>query len=460
MIRNKIPQRCFEKEICGKSGMKQGVAKKHWLGISEHPEQGLLDLFYCPKETLGGLSDADVLRSGLCPLLTRVTSEYSWLSAAGELVRETEKHERCVGLLIITAGDRFQIYYVCRGFNYGGPAFLSLPGSGMKSFQMFSIKQAGTEGFSKSLEARREGKGARNSKTEEERFVNKFSRSAGAIGKGNLELGYEILSCARRLRVGIIGLGRAGSWLAFRLAQMGVGSEGGIVLMDSDILNESNLPDMLVPEGAVGMPKVEAVAGTIRAFMPGYPVFPVFSNLSSAEAVDEIKRCDVVFTAVDEDSVRLGVSLIAARCHIPHIDICGACSRTGENMTETGGEVRLFLPGSLKGCLACYGKYDVRESVALLGLTVEEERERRSKLDWEREKGGSSADILFPVIGEVLQAFWAILRGEIKDSFWWHYTKGSNGKPDWEVWTNNRRPGRCAVCRGQAGLGDLILQMR
>jgi hypothetical protein len=97
-----------------------------------------------------------------------------------------------------------------------------------------------------------------------------------------------------------------------------------------------------------------------------------------------------------------------------------------------------------------------QEARRLLTASVEQERQRRSRLDWRTVKAGSSADILFPVIGEALQAFWAVMRGELRQSFWWHYGKARDGMPVWDDWSHRRSWRRCTVCSGEAGLGDLV----
>ena len=79
---------------------------------------------------------------------------------------------------------------------------------------------------------------------------------------------------------------------------------------------------------------------------------------------------------------------------------------------------------------------------------------QRDNIDWHAQRPGSSADILFPVAGEALQAFWAILRGEIRSSRWLHYEKEAGIRPVWEDWRSEDEDG-CSVCVAQSGLGDL-----
>jgi molybdopterin/thiamine biosynthesis adenylyltransferase len=296
--------------------------------------------------------------------------------------------------------------------------------------------------------------GGNTEQTIERNWQGRCDRLAGAIGLGNVERGFELLDKARRMTVAVIGTGRAGSWIAFRLAQSGVGSEGGLILVDTDVTEQGNLDGMLVADRAVGFPKAVAVGGTIAAAISDTHPLCINASISDDKVLDVLKAADVVFTTVDEASVRLGAAVMASRFHLIHIDITGGLAWTMGKKAIAGGELRVFLPGS-KGCLGCYDKYNWHEAVKLLGLSGEAERGRRMGLNWHEQRPGSSVDILLPVIGEALQSFWGILRGDVKQGFWYHYEKDHNGRPIWNDWSHKRNSFKCGICNKQ-GLGDVI----
>jgi len=284
------------------------------------------------------------------------------------------------------------------------------------------------------------------------KFDEKYGRLGGAIGLGNRQRGLDILRRASTLRVTVIGAGRAGSALVLRLAKAGVGSQAGVTVADPDVLEEANLPDMPVPDRAVGLPKAEAVAMTAAAFCPGFPVRPLNAGLGSEEVVEAVAESDVVFSCVDEDAARLGVAVLAARYHVVHVDLTGGAARKRRGDAVLGGAVRIFVPGT-QPCLACTSSADWSRAEELLGMGTEAERRRRSELDWTEQKAGSSADVLNVVLGEGMQMFWALLRGEVTSSVWLQYGHDSRGVPRWSNWTRRARK-RCPVCSGQAGRGD------
>jgi molybdopterin/thiamine biosynthesis adenylyltransferase len=396
------------------------------------------------------------LKHGLRPLLIRLTRGLSATGAPREFLASVKRTEKGLGLLFLLRGETLRVYYAgTDGLQINEPAWLTVPGPRMQRLRLLPLEEP-AKGHASTAQTFSYG----NSNEEADSFGrelwrNRYGRLAGALGNGNVEAGFELLIKASELKVVVVGAGRAGSWLAFRLAACGVGSNASLVIVDPDMVEESNLPDMLVPFGAVGWPKAQAVASTITAMIPDSHVTFINSGLASQEAVGEICSADIVFTAVDEDSARLGVAVTASRYHVVHFDVAGGSSWIDNDHAVSGGEVRCFIPGS-HGCLVCMSQPNWREASRLLGLNVRQERTRRAGLDWREQKGGSSADILWIVLGETMQNFWALLRGDLKESFWWHYGKGRNRMPAWSEWSRRQSWLRCRVCGRQSGLGDIV----
>jgi molybdopterin/thiamine biosynthesis adenylyltransferase len=394
--------------------------------------------------------------SGFHPMLVRLSRSMN------EVVRtrclaEARNLDKGVSLLFVMDGNNLEVFFAGPlTQHFEEQACLNIPGPFMESLRLSVIKEKQGRAIMSGVAAEPEPTPEQARTDEFEQFKGRYERLAGAIGKGKVEAGLDLMLKARKLKIMVVGAGRAGSWLAYRLAECGIGSEGGLVIVDPDVVEESNLPDMHVPAGAVGWPKAEAVAATIMAMVPGSHPVPFSNGLDTEEVVNELCTSDVVFTAVDEDSARLGVAILATRYHLLQIDVSGGCSWISRDVAEVGGELRIFVPGTL-GCLGCMTKTNLRDAEHLLMANVQQERERRAQLDWRGMKAGSSADILFPVLGEAVQSFWAILSGELRHSVWWHYGKGRNGMPVWEDWSNKRSWRRCRICSHQAGLGDLVI---
>jgi hypothetical protein len=290
-------------------------------------------------------------------------------------------------------------------------------------------------------------------------FAGARDRLAGALGQGDVDRGFDLISKAGQLVVAIVGVGRAGSWVALRLCQSGIGSNGAVILIDADVVEASNVDSMVVPRDAVGHPKVDSVAATV-ARLTGFTGLMCFqASVSDPAALAALKTADVVFTAVDEPAARLAVATAAARYHLVHIDITGGQAWTDDGHAATGGEVRGFVPGT-GGCLGCMDEYDWEGCVNVLEQNPEQHQRRRQRIDWHRQRPGSSADILLPVVGEATQLFWAIVAGDVRESLWWHYERDRAAGPVWSNWSKRRASRRarssCNICGTQAGLGDYV----
>ena len=90
-----------------------------------------------------------------------------------------------------------------------------------------------------------------------------FSRSEALLG----EVAMKRLAEARVL---VIGVGGVGSWCAEALVRTGLGH---ITLVDDDVVAESNVNRQCPATAAtIGRPKIEAMAGRLRAINPGCEV--------------------------------------------------------------------------------------------------------------------------------------------------------------------------------------------
>ncbi len=82
--------------------------------------------------------------------------------------------------------------------------------------------------------------------------------------------------------VALVGCGALGASLAEQLVRVGVGR---LVLVDRDVVEESNLGRQALytaQDAADGLPKVVALAGHLRAFNPDIDVDPRVSDLNAS----------------------------------------------------------------------------------------------------------------------------------------------------------------------------------
>jgi molybdopterin/thiamine biosynthesis adenylyltransferase len=177
------------------------------------------------------------------------------------------------------------------------------------------------------------------------------------------DAGQDIL---RRARIGIIGLGGAGSVLAELLGRLGVGS---FVLADPDKAEKTNLPRLLGARRYDGDPpawlparlrewlrsyKVDMAARNIRRANRAARITAIQKNFLDAEVAAKFTDCDYLFLAADTMGARLLFNAIVHQYGIPGVQV-GAkipVSKTGE-VGDVFCVSRPVTPGH--GCLWCNG---------------------------------------------------------------------------------------------------------
>ena len=176
------------------------------------------------------------------------------------------------------------------------------------------------------------------------------------------DAGQAILS---RTRVGLIGLGGAGSILAELLGRLGVGE---FVLADPDKAEVSNLPrligadlrDIIPPwiPGPLCKPfrrfKVDMAVRNIRHANPRAQISALPRDFLDADVAERFKDCDYLFLAAHTMSARLLFNALVNQYGVPGVQV-GA--KVPLAVDGTVGDVfcvsRTVRPGH--GCLWCNG---------------------------------------------------------------------------------------------------------
>ena len=167
------------------------------------------------------------------------------------------------------------------------------------------------------------------------------------------------------LRVGIIGLGGAGSILAELLGRLGVGE---FVLADPDRAEGSNLPRLIaarrtdavlawLPEflrRRFSSYKVLMAARNIRRANPSAIVTSLRSNFLEPNAAKRFIDCDYLFLAADTMGARLLFNAIVQQYGVPGVQVGAKVPvTTSGDVGEVFCVARRVTPGH--GCLWCNG---------------------------------------------------------------------------------------------------------
>jgi sulfur carrier protein ThiS adenylyltransferase len=125
--------------------------------------------------------------------------------------------------------------------------------------------------------------------------------------------------------VGIIGLGGLGSNAAAMLVRTGVRH---LVLVDFDVVDESNLNRQLYFRDDIGRRKTEALAATLRRIEPGVDLELVSSRAGEDEIIAIGRRVDVLMEATDCADTKALVMNVCAQ-HLPELPCVAASGLAG-----------------------------------------------------------------------------------------------------------------------------------
>jgi len=172
-----------------------------------------------------------------------------------------------------------------------------------------------------------------------------WDRVERLIGAGNLAL-------LAAKRVGVIGVGSGGGFVALALAMSGVGH---FVLVDDDIIEPTNLVRHVADARYLGRHKAEAVADLIRQ---RNPAARVETRIGRIEAhLDALDGLDLVVVGVDGENSKYRINEVCLERGLTAV-YAGVYER-GE-----GGDVTIIDPHDLTSpCYSCWAAV-VREGVA------------------------------------------------------------------------------------------------
>jgi hypothetical protein len=174
-----------------------------------------------------------------------------------------------------------------------------------------------------------------------------FSRHRDFISKKQQRL----LNC---LRVAIVGCGGVGSILCQALLRTGFGAIAGIILIDFDRLEESNLnrfqggkPRM------VGKSKASLLARQLRGMFPGCPVKAISQSVYHPDAEAALRSADIIVAALDNDEARYFLNRLVLQFYLPYFD-AGTSVTAKNSKTGTDFLTRYFavIPG-VTACMEC-----------------------------------------------------------------------------------------------------------
>jgi molybdopterin/thiamine biosynthesis adenylyltransferase len=176
-----------------------------------------------------------------------------------------------------------------------------------------------------------------------------FDRQVRAFGRDGQAL-------LHALKIGVVGGGGTGSPVVEMLARLGAGE---IVVLDDDTVDETNVTRIHESRATdIGLPKVTIAKNAAESMGTGSHVRAVEATLTTAESVEIVATCDVVFGCTDDQAGRLILSRLAYHYLVPVIDCGVIVSSVDGHVLGVHGRVTVMAPG--EPCLLCRGQVDPR----------------------------------------------------------------------------------------------------
>lgn len=158
------------------------------------------------------------------------------------------------------------------------------------------------------------------------------------------------------LRVVLVGAGGTGSLTATWLAMQGVSENSKTVIVDPDIIEESNRQRIpYARSSTIGKSKALVAQKYIEALRPNRTVEAIHADCFDSQAQQEIACSDITILCTDSELSRSFINQFASNFQIPIIDIASQIvveEVDGKILSTSFGHSRLFIPG-LTACLAC-----------------------------------------------------------------------------------------------------------
>ena len=203
-----------------------------------------------------------------------------------------------------------------------------------------------------------------------------------------LILGEQTTAALAQKKVALFGVGGVGSYAAEALARCGIGH---IELIDSDIVNESNINRQLCAlTSTIGMQKTEVVASRLRDINPQIEVITknIFFLPENADKLD-FSSYDYVIDAIDTVSAKLEIVERCSRMGIPMI----SCMGTGNKLDPTA--LKITDISKTSGCpLARVMRYELRaRGISHLRVVYSEEAPIKT--------GAHNTETGKPIVGSV-----------------------------------------------------------
>ncbi|MDP8322248.1 MAG: tRNA threonylcarbamoyladenosine dehydratase [Candidatus Stygibacter australis] len=243
--------------------------------------------------------------------------------------------------------------------------------------------------------------------------IDQFSRTRLLFGK-------EAMEKFQAARIGIMGLGGVGSYVAEALARSGIGK---LLLVDFDVISETNINrQLLALHSTIGRQKTEVMKERIEDINPDCEV-DIYSGFCNKDSRDDLlPGLDIVVDAIDSLVPKVGLLEDCWRQKIPIISILGAASRFDPSQIRLGDISQTYMCPLARRVRKFLGRRGIRKGIDVI-YSIEQPidqypPEAGSLQDWKgdtgRMRGTLGSVVYMPAIMGMWAASWVLqkLSGE------------------------------------------------
>jgi molybdopterin/thiamine biosynthesis adenylyltransferase len=164
--------------------------------------------------------------------------------------------------------------------------------------------------------------------------------------------GSDLQKILSKLTIGIVGLGGTGSAVAEQLVRLGVGT---LYFFDDDSFDSTNINRVYGSRVSdIGKRKVEIAKRNVEEIGLGTAVRSFNQKITYKSAVEELKKCDIIFGCTDDHWGRSILCRMSVYYLIPVIDLGVKIDSEDGQIRSIQGRMTVLLPGY--ACLSCRGR--------------------------------------------------------------------------------------------------------
>lgn len=171
-----------------------------------------------------------------------------------------------------------------------------------------------------------------------------FDRQIKAFGE-------DIQTTLGKLKIGVVGAGGTGSAVSEQLIRLGVGT---LFVFDHDMFDKTNVNRVFgsrVSDEKDKLSKVEIISRLAEDIGLGTVVKQFQKSITFKSAIEELKKCDIVFGCTDDQWGRMILGKLAVYYYIPVIDMGVKIDSEDQTIRSVQGRATVLLPNN--ACLFC-----------------------------------------------------------------------------------------------------------